>query len=57
MATLKFNKTPVQHSMELGEVRLDLPPSKSLLIRQIFLETALWIRPLLLKDNISSARS
>ena len=44
MATLKFNKAPVQHSIDLGEVRLDLPPSKSLLIRQIFLETALWIR-------------
>ncbi len=44
MAKLKFNKTPVQHSIDLGEVRLDLPPSKSLLIRQIFLETALWIR-------------
>ncbi|MFZ4630630.1 MAG: hypothetical protein ACOYNE_03165, partial [Bacteroidia bacterium] len=44
MATLKFNKAPVQHSVELGEVRLDLPPSKSLLIRQIFLETAQWIR-------------
>jgi len=44
MATLKFNKAPLQRSVELGEVRLDLPPSKSLLIRQIFLETAQWIR-------------
>ena len=44
MATLKFKNPPVQPSIELGEVRLDLPPSKSLLIRQIFLETALWIR-------------
>ena len=44
MATLKFKNPPVQPSIELGEVRLDLPPSKSLWIRQIFLETALWIR-------------
>ena len=44
MARLKFKKALAPALGESGEVRLELPSSKSLWIRQIFLETALWIR-------------
>lgn len=44
MATFKFTNRYPSPTGKPEEVRLMLPPSKSLLIRQIFLDTAWWIR-------------
>lgn len=57
MARLKFKKAPAWPLGESGEVCLELPSSKSLWIRRIFLETALWIRSMPLLESEPMDRS